>query len=66
MTDHEIEMLERDALRPDYGSKYYKPEVVLRLIAELKKRKQQGVLFPDLDNPPPTQPHLLTPPTQSL
>jgi hypothetical protein len=45
MTDHEIEILEREARRPDRGGKYFKPVVVLALIAELKKRKQQGQLF---------------------
>jgi hypothetical protein len=54
MTDHEIEILERDARRPNYGSKYYSPEVVLQLIEELKKRKQQIELFPVEETPSPS------------
>jgi hypothetical protein len=34
MTD--LDRLEKDARRPDYGGKYFKPSVVLALIAELR------------------------------
>ena len=48
-TDAEIDQLERDARRPNYGAKYYPPSVVLALIAELKKRREQPDLFPATD-----------------
>lgn len=38
LTRAEIAALRKDALRPDYGGKYYKPPTVLRLIATLEGR----------------------------
>lgn len=35
LTHAEVEALRKDASRPDYGSKYYKPATVLALIATL-------------------------------
>jgi hypothetical protein len=37
MTDKEIAALKKDALKPDYGSKCYKPPVVLALIAKIEQ-----------------------------
>ena len=50
MTDRELEQLEKDARRPNRGAKYYTPAVVLALIEELKRLKEelkvkQGDLF---------------------
>ena len=57
MTQHELDLLEKDARRPDRGSKYYKPVTVLALIEEVKAARmalwilllcripQQGDLF---------------------
>lgn len=44
-TTKELDDLERDARRPDYGSRYYKPDVVLRLIAHIRELepKQQSL-----------------------
>jgi hypothetical protein len=49
ITEHELEQLEKDARRPNRGSKYYPPSVVLALIEEVKmargEKAQQGDLF---------------------
>jgi hypothetical protein len=43
MSEHEIDALERDARRPNRGSKYYPPAVVLALIEALKKARIERV-----------------------
>lgn len=51
-TTKELDDLERDARRPDYGSRYYKPDVVLRLIAHIRAiEPKQQELF---ETEPPT------------
>jgi len=37
LSEREVASLKADALRPDYGGKYYKPQVVLILIAEIER-----------------------------
>jgi len=39
MTEHELIQLERDARRPDYGGRYYKPGVVRALIEEIRQTR---------------------------
>jgi len=41
MSDRELEQLEKDAKRPNRGCKYYPPFVVLALIEELKKAREE-------------------------
>jgi hypothetical protein len=41
MTDKELDQLKKDAQRADYGSRYYKPTVVLELIEEIERLKQE-------------------------
>lgn len=57
LTSKELDDLERDARRPDYGSKYYKPDVVLRLIAHIRalEPKQQDLFEHADDNPQPDE-----------
>jgi hypothetical protein len=48
MTDRELEQLEKDARRPNRGSKYYPPSIVLALIEEVKKARGEKAQQEDL------------------
>lgn len=52
LTAKQLDALERDARLPDYGSKCYKPDVVLRLIEHIRaiEPKQQSLF----ETEPPT------------
>jgi hypothetical protein len=41
MTDHQIDVLEKDCSFPDRGSKYYKPFIVKQLIERIRELEQQ-------------------------
>lgn len=41
MTNKEIQELEDNAHKPDYGSKHYKPDVILELIGEIRRLKPE-------------------------
>ncbi len=58
MTDHQINVLEKDCSFPDRGSKYYKPSIVKELIKKIRelqiqldqvKNKELYSLFEELD-----------------
>lgn len=42
MTDRDLDQLERDARRPNYGGKYYPPAIVLALIDALKEARRES------------------------
>lgn len=45
ITGRDLIQLEKDARRPDYGGKYYKPVTVLSLIDELKRARLFALLL---------------------
>lgn len=55
MTAYDLELIEKDAHRPDYGGKYYKPPVVLALIEELRKTQMFVLVLLDLKGTGQTQ-----------